>query len=79
MKAMAALVPNGLVLGIDQSLDMLVQASRRNRLKIERDIVQPTNVCSESFIFAELFPKTGKATLGNSALVSKAGGGLTAK
>ena len=27
----------------------------------------PTNVCLESFVFAEFFPKTGKATFGNSA------------
>ncbi len=40
IKAMAALVPQGLVLGIDQSLDMLVQASRRNRLEIGRERVQ---------------------------------------
>ena len=28
---------------------------------------QPTNVCLGSFVFAEFFPKTGKATFGNSA------------
>ncbi len=40
IKAMAALAPRGLVLGVDQSLEMLVQASRRNRREIERDRVQ---------------------------------------
>ncbi len=40
IKAMAALAPHGLVLGIDQSLDMLAQASRHNRLEIEREGVQ---------------------------------------
>ena len=40
IKAMAALAPRGLVLGIDQSLDMLVQASRRNREEIARERVQ---------------------------------------
>jgi ubiquinone/menaquinone biosynthesis C-methylase UbiE len=40
IKAMAALAPNGLILGIDQSLDMLAHASRRNRLEIERERVQ---------------------------------------
>ena len=40
IKALAALALHGLVLGIDQSLDMLVQASRRNRLEIERERVQ---------------------------------------
>jgi len=48
IKAMAALVPQGLVLGIDQSLDMLVQASRRNGVEIARERVQlrPGNFCS---------------------------------
>ena len=27
----------------------------------------PTNVCLDLFVFAEFFPKTGKAILGNSA------------
>ena len=27
----------------------------------------PTNVCLDSFVFAEFFPKTGKPTFGNSA------------
>ena len=40
VKTMAALAPRGLVLGIDQSLDMLVQASRLNRLEIGRERVQ---------------------------------------
>ncbi len=40
IKAMAASVSQGLVLGIDQSLDMLAQASRRNRVKIEQERVQ---------------------------------------
>ena len=40
IKAMAALVPEGLALGIDQSLDMLVHASRRNCVEIERERVQ---------------------------------------
>ena len=40
IKAMSAAVRNGLVLGIDQSPDMLVQASRRNRLEIGRERVQ---------------------------------------
>jgi SAM-dependent methyltransferase len=48
IKEMAALAPQGLVLGIDQSLDMLVQASRRNRVEIERERVQLRlgNFCS---------------------------------
>ncbi len=40
VNAMSALVPQGLVLGIDQSLDMLAQASRRNRLEIAQGRVQ---------------------------------------
>jgi len=40
IKEMAALVPQGLVLGIDQSWDMLRQASRWNKLEIMRERVQ---------------------------------------
>ncbi len=48
IKAMAASVSQGLVLGIDQSLDMLVQASRRNQQEIARESVQLRlgNFCS---------------------------------
>jgi ubiquinone/menaquinone biosynthesis C-methylase UbiE len=48
IKEMASLTPQGLVLGIDQSLDMLAHASRRNRLEIERERVQLRlgNFCS---------------------------------
>jgi len=48
IKEMAALVPQGLVLGIDRSLEMLVQASRRNHLEIEQERVQLRlgNFCS---------------------------------
>ena len=48
LKVIAAAAPQGLVLGIDQSLDMLAQASRRNRLEIARERVQLRlgNFCS---------------------------------
>ena len=48
IRAMAAMVPQGLVLGIDQSLEMLAHASRRNRQEIERERVQLRlgNFCS---------------------------------
>jgi len=40
IKTMAALVSQGLLLGIDQSLDMLRQATRWNKLEIMRERVQ---------------------------------------